>query len=95
MTRFYETPGTRIRTAADVLSRSVDDDIVLYNPATDAVTHLDAVAAHIWTRLVTEPTLDELVATLAAEFAADPDVVRADAIPMLETLRDARLLEID
>lgn len=85
-------PDDPIVRAAQVLSRELDDGLVLYHPLTDGVTHLDHIARMVWEQLDQKPTEDELVARLTGQFQADQATVRRDISQLLAELRAAQLV---
>lgn len=78
--------------AADVLSIELGDETLLYRPTSGGVHRLDPVGSVVWRLLDGDATVDELVGDLAAAFAADPTVVRADVHVLVEGLAEASLL---
>ncbi len=71
---------------------AVEDDLCVYDPATDVVHLLNGSAAAVWERCDGTRTEPELAADLAAAYAADPAVVAADVAVVLHRLRRDGLL---
>jgi hypothetical protein len=81
------------RRRPDVLwRRSLDAVLVLPSAADDVVT-LAGTGVDVWALLETWTTVEQLTEALAAAFAADPAVVRADIATLLDSLDDLGVLE--
>ena len=78
----------------DVLTRTLDDDLVVYHPLTDEGTHLDSIARAVWNVLEATPSVDELVTALAEAFGAEPDVVGHDVRNLLDELQAKQLVRV-
>gem|GEM_PF-2622237 len=83
-----------IHQANHVLSRALDDDLVVYDPVTDQVSHLDAVAHVVWQHLAGTPTFAELIDALIAIFDVDTDVISRDVAALLDGLIEKQLIEL-
>ena len=79
----------------DVLEAEVDGDRVLLSPRDFAYFGLVDTGALVWDRIDGVISIEDLVTTLAAEFGADPDAVRADVIDFVSALDAAGLLAED
>jgi hypothetical protein len=75
-----------------VLSRRVDDEMVLLNMSTEQYYGLDAVGADIVERITTQP-LHAALAALARDYEVAPEVLRADAERLIGELGEAGLLQ--
>jgi Coenzyme PQQ synthesis protein D (PqqD) len=70
----------------------IDDERVLYDPATRAVARLDPVGALLWLALDGEGTVADLAADTAAAFEVEPDEALAGVLRLLEQLDDGGYL---
>jgi DNA-binding transcriptional ArsR family regulator len=74
-------------------SREIDGEIVILNPATGAVTHLDRLGTMIWHLLDQSTTVQQLVDDLSTAFEVAPPTVERDLRVFLGALADAGLLD--
>ena len=82
--RILRTPG--------VLEAEVDGDRVLMHPEDFTYYGLTATGAEVWGRIDGTRTLDDIVAELADEYDAEPEVIRADVLVFLEGMEAAKLV---
>lgn len=82
-----------LRLRTDVRYRVVADEAIVIRQRAAEVLVLNEVGARILELLESAPSLDELVRALAAEFEAEPEVLRADAEAFLSELTEAGVLE--
>jgi Coenzyme PQQ synthesis protein D (PqqD) len=82
----------RLRTA-DVSARAIDGETIILDLRSSRYLSATGVGSRIVALLAEDTTLDDLVGTIAAEYDADPDVVRADAQRFVDKLSAAGLLE--
>lgn len=75
-----------MRRNPEVLFRELDGETVLYHPPTDGVVTLDTIGSVVWRALELPGSIDELVPDLADAFGADPEVVRADVVELIDRL---------
>ena len=71
----------------------LDDELCLYRADVDAVLVLSPTAADIWQLIDGEASVDDISATLAVAYAADPTVVRSDVLRTVADLRDRGFLQ--
>lgn len=76
----------------EALEAEVDGQRVLMSPKDYAYFGLVDTGALVWDRIDGQTTLDVLVTTLAADFGADIDKVRADVNEFVSALDAAGLL---
>jgi hypothetical protein len=90
-----EAPNTDavLRHRDDVAAVEVDGETVIYDPDAALLHHLDATATAVWHLIDGATTLGAIADALAARYAADLDVVRADVVRLARQLRDDRLVE--
>lgn len=75
-----------------LLEERVDDEIVVYNRATDSYYTLNTTARAVWDLATGDHTLDEIVSMLADEFATEPETIRQDVSNIVTEFTDAGLL---
>ena len=87
------TSDTTIGPHADrLLEERVDDEIIVYNRATDAYYTLNATATAVWELATGDYTLDGLVALLAEQFAMEPAEITEDVRNIVGEFTEAGLL---
>lgn len=84
---------TTVRATPSILSRLLEDELLLYNPATDHVVTLDPIGSLLWRMLAKPVSVEQLVADLVEWSGADAATVAADIMPLLQALLDASLIE--
>ena len=82
------TEGHQVPRRRDLPFVDVGGELVVANPATGAVTHLERLEALIWTLLDGSSTFDELVEDVAAAFEVQPSRVERDLVEYLRSLRE-------
>jgi hypothetical protein len=82
----------RLRTA-DVSARAIDGETIILDLRSSRYLSATGVGSRIVALLAEDTTLDDLVATIAAEYDADPHVIRVDAQRFVDKLSTAGLLE--
>lgn len=90
-----EGEGWRPQVRQDLSVADLDGELVIYNPVTYAVHHLDRVGSLMWPFLDGSATLDELATDVADAFSVPVDVASADLTTLLEDLRHRRLVAGD
>jgi hypothetical protein len=76
----------------DVLSRRVNDEMVLLNMGSEQYYGLDPVGSDIVLRITSLP-FDEAMAVLTADYEVAPEVLRSDVERLIGNLLEAGLLE--
>jgi hypothetical protein len=71
--------------------QTMDDEIIVVDPATRQVHLLNATAAHIWTLLQSAHSLPALVTALEQEFDAGPGELRAEVVSFLGEMTEKHL----
>jgi PqqD family protein of HPr-rel-A system len=87
------TPSDRFARVSSIRQRALEDDVVLYNPRTDAVSSLDSIGSLVWELLDEPATAEELAAGLSERFGAEPDDVTADLLALFGALLASGLIE--
>ena len=76
-----------------MIEYEVDDDIVLYDPRTDAVNILNETAAAVWWLCDGSRSRDEIVAEIARLYQADLEEVADDVDVVLADLTRIKAIE--
>ena len=80
-----DNAATVVRTE-DLLSTTVDDELVVLNVRAGCYLTIDRIGRRIWELLESPWLVDDVIAVLAAEFDADPSIVAADLTAFLHEL---------
>jgi Coenzyme PQQ synthesis protein D (PqqD) len=80
--------------AAGVMSRLVDGEMVLVDPAQGMVRVLNPVGARLWGLADGQRSVDAIAAVIASEYAVDQDRARADALAFCTDLVDRGVLAL-
>lgn len=78
---------------SDISARAIDGEIIILDLRASRYLSVTGVGTCIVELLAEDRTLDEIVATIAAEYDSDHAVIRADAERFLGRLQAAGLLE--
>jgi hypothetical protein len=70
----------------DVHVIALDDEKVLYVPDSETLQHLDPLATVVWDCLRPPAPVQDIAADLADVFGADPALVTADVVALLDRL---------
>ena len=73
----------------------VDGDLILLSPADFSYFGAAGVGSAVWELVDGERTVQDIVASLIAEYDGEPEVIRADTIEFLDALRAAGLITIE
>jgi hypothetical protein len=76
-----------------LLEERVDDELVVYNRATDAYFTLNATATAVWDLATGDHTLDGMVDLLSAQFAVEPEAIKQDVAGIVGDFAAAGLLQ--
>jgi hypothetical protein len=87
-------PSDRLVVPRGVVSRAVGGSTVLLNSQTGRYFTLDDVGGRVWAAVTTTASMQAACDRLLAEFAADPDHVRADVEHLIAALATRGLIEI-
>lgn len=80
--------------AQKLVTREVEDDVVIFNLSDRQMYGLKAVAAELW-RFLQEPrTLNQLEQYVTREFAVEPERARQDVTRLLEDLQAKKLIVV-
>lgn len=78
--------------APQVREREVEDDLVLYDPASRQAVFLNGPASDVWRLLDGELDLAGVIDTLADAYDVAPEAIEADVLQVVRRLRALRLL---
>lgn len=81
-----------MKRAPNVIFKEVGDELVLLDFDGAVYYGLDEVGARIWQLLGETESVDTIVATLAAEYDATPETLRADVERLLRELAERGLV---
>jgi hypothetical protein len=84
----------RLATPSHVLTRRLDDELVLLNLDNECYFGLDEVSTRIWDVLSSSPSIEAGIERLLAEFEVEPQRLRADVEAFLSQLLDSGLVEL-
>jgi len=83
---------TRPRRAESVLAQRSADSLVLLSPESGQYYTLDEVGARVWELCDGVRSVDDVVASVHAEYDAPLDMIRSDVLELLEELHVEHLL---
>lgn len=86
-------PSTRFSRAAAIRQRELGDEIILYNPRTDAVSSLGGVGALVWELLDEPSSADDMAQPLADSFGITAVEAVTDLMQLFEELHGSGLIE--
>ena len=72
--------------------QKLEEETIVVDPRTREVHLLNDTAGRVWELLASSCSLDELTETLAEEYEATPEAMRAGVEELLDGLRDKGLL---
>jgi len=80
--------------SADVVTRRLDDELVLLDLGSENYFGLDAVGTRIWELLASAPSVQDAYDELLTEYAVDADTLRGDVEKLLNELVGHGLIEL-
>lgn len=86
---------TLVRKDADLMTTSVDGELIGMSVERGACYGFNSVGTRIWELLAEPRTLDNLCRELASDYDIDPEQCRRDVLPYLQSLHDEGLLSLD
>jgi hypothetical protein len=87
-----ELDRIRLEIPENVITRVIDGTIVVLDVDTGRSFTLDEIGSRVWTLLTTEASAQAACNALAAEYAAEPEEIRADVEGLIEALTANGLL---
>jgi hypothetical protein len=76
-----------------VLTRAVDDTVVLIDSDSGRSFTLDQVGARVWTLLTSSPSIQAAYDALLREYRVEPERLRRDLQALIDKLRASDLVE--
>ena len=83
---------TLVTRNSELISATVDDDLVMMSMAKGEYYGISGVGARIWELLAEPTTLDSVIDTICAEYEVDSQVCRADVEEFVTRLSDLGLV---
>jgi len=80
------------RRKAQVIAQKASNDFMLFNMDSGNYYSLNDVGSRIWELCDGNHTVTQMVAALAAEYAAPSEMLEADVLELLENLRSGELV---
>ena len=87
--------GDLITRTADALDGQVDDDIVVFSPATGTTLGLSGTGTWLWQTLAAPVILGELIAAAMEQFQVPRSVCAPDIIATLGLLLEQGMIEVE
>ena len=91
---FIVTLASTAQPSGEVLVQEVGDEAVLLDLAGERYFGLDPIGTRIWALLAPAPVLQQVHASLCAEFDADPVRIETDLLALVRQLAEAGLVEL-
>ncbi|MBI2470540.1 MAG: PqqD family protein [Planctomycetes bacterium] len=82
-----------LKKRADLLVEEIEDEIVIYDPRTHRVHHLNPMASIIWELYDVSPTPRDIAKEIVDVLKTDPANVEKDVLETLGKLQGKGLLE--
>jgi hypothetical protein len=80
--------------APGVINRLIDGEMVLVHPAQGMVRVLNQVGARLWELVDGQRSVEEIAATIAAEYPVSRDRAKSDALAFCADLMDRGVLAL-
>lgn len=87
--------STRITQAPGQVSTELDNEIVIMSVEEGAYFSMNPVASDIWSRIAEPMAFSALLAALAEEYDAVPDMIEADVRALLASLLKDNLIALE
>lgn len=78
--------------AADVMEQAVDDEMIVFNPATETYFTLNRTAREVWELADGTRSVSDIAAELARRYDLDADLLTADVAEIVASFHDAGLI---
>lgn len=79
----------------DVISRVVDNRLLLLSPESGLLFRLNELGAHIWDQLDRYHLISDLIKSITSTYRIEQDILTNDLMDFLEELKDKNLITID
>lgn len=83
----------KLKKRGDILVEEIEDEIVIYDPKTHYVHHLNPMASIIWELYDVTPSHKDIAKEIVAVLKTDPSKVEKDVLETIDQLRGKGLLE--
>lgn len=83
----------KLKKRGDILVEEIEDEIVIYDPKTHYVHHLNPMASIIWELYDATPSHKDIAKEIVAVLKTDPSKVEKDVLETIDQLRGKGLLE--
>jgi hypothetical protein len=87
--------ATTVKPNANVLSRRLGDQMVLFHLETDRFYELNGTAARFWELISAGSSVADVRGRMIEEFAVDPDQFAREAADLVDSLRKEDLISVD
>lgn len=87
-------PGSTFRVPAHIITRELDNEIVILDMEAGSYFGLDPIGSRMWSLFSSGKSLDEMCDEIVNEYDASKDEVLRDALALAEQLTNKRMLEI-
>lgn len=84
--------GMRLGVAPDLVVEELDEEVVVWEPASQQLHRLDGPASAVLHSLTAPQTLEQVAVALAEAYGAAVERILADVLPLASTLLAAGLL---
>lgn len=78
--------------AEGVMEQPVDDEMILFNPATEAYFTLNRSAREVWELADGTLSVEEITGELAKRYGMDQHELSEDVVAIIASFRDASLI---
>jgi hypothetical protein len=86
--------STRFARNSQIAFRTIEDEVMAVDPGKGVVYVFNGVGSRIWELLKSRSNTDDIIGTLAHEYAADVPMIESDVTSFLQDLLDKGLLSI-
>lgn len=86
---------SRVSVPEHVLSRKLDDELVLLNMHTETYLGLDDVGARFWEVLSESESINDALEKLLEEYDVEEDRLRRDLAELVSAMTDQGLIELE
>lgn len=83
-----------VQIPSNIVSKTVDEDIVVLNLDDGTYFKLNETGAVIWDYLSKGKTIEDIIQVILKKFESSYEVVKEDVISLISSLRDENLIQI-
>lgn len=84
----------RVKASKDVVTKHLDDEMVILDLASESYFGLDDVGTVMWEQLTAAGSIEQAYRALLGQYDVEPETLRADLNTLLEQLLAQRLVEL-